>query len=267
MGIGWQTLAIRRAVWADGVGTLQEAVDYVNTLIAAEAEEMAATMKKQELRILDVGCGVGGSLFFLAGAIHAPIQGIGVTISPRQAGIARREARLRGLSAQCTFLARDFTRLSGLPLFHLALAIESFVHFASPAAFFAPAARSLGPEGHLFVVDDFLSGNRHSRAERRTVEAFRRGWLLSSLCTVEQAVHAAEECGLRLVQDRDLSASLSQSSLGARIGGWAARVMEALPVARPYWRSTVGSLALEACRRKGLVEYHVLVFEEHKGVK
>lgn len=263
LGIGRRTLAIRRAVWADGVKSLTEAVNYVNGLVAAEAR--LAAMKHGELRVLDIGCGVGGSLLFLAGAVHTPLRGIGVTISPRQAEIARRQARIRGLSQKCSFIAADFARLTGLPLFHLAFAIESFVHFTSPAAFFAAAARSIPPGGRLIVIDDFLSRDRHSRGERRLVDAFRQGWLLPSLCTVGRAVRSGAACGMSLVEDRDLSLFLSQSRLSARVVGGAVRVMRSLPVPWPYWRSSVGSLALEACRRAGLVEYHVLVFEKQRA--
>jgi cyclopropane fatty-acyl-phospholipid synthase-like methyltransferase len=263
LGIGRRTLAIRRAVWADGVETLTEAVNYVNRLVAAEAGR--AAMKHGELLVLDIGCGVGGSLFFLAGAVDAPLRGMGVTISPRQAGIARRQARVRGLSARWAFIAADFARLTGLPLFHLAFAIESFVHFAEPAAFFAAAARSIVPGGRLIVIDDFLSKDRHSRRERGLVDAFRQGWLLPSLCTVRHAVRSGAAHGLRLMEDRNLSGFLSQSTLSPQIGWWAVRAMRALPVPWPYWRSSVGSLALSACRQAGLVEYHHLVFEKQRA--
>lgn len=273
LGIGGRTLAIRRAVWADGVETLQQAVEYVNGLIAAEARERAAMMALTdgELRILDIGCGVGGSLLFLAGALDAPLQGVGVTISPRQAGIARRQARARGHSARCSFLAADFTRVTGMPLFHLAFAIESFVHFTTPAAFFAAAAGSLAPGGRLIVADDFLTETRRSPGERRSprdgrlVEAFRKGWILPSLCSVEGAVQSAADCGMRLVKDRDLSACLHQTRVSIRLGGWVVRIVRALPVPWSYWRSSVGSLALATCQRAGLVKYHVLAFEKQRA--
>jgi cyclopropane fatty-acyl-phospholipid synthase-like methyltransferase len=262
LGIGWRTLSMRRAVWADGVESLSQAVDYVNRLVASEAESRAAAMNAGVLRILDIGCGVGGSLFFLAGAIDAPMEAIGITISPTQAGIARRQARIRGLSTRCVFLAADFIGVTGLPPFHLACAIESFVHFPSPSAFFTAAAASLAPGGRLLVIDDFISRESGTRRERRLVEAFRHGWLLPSLCPLARAARSAAACGLRLVEDRDLSGSLSPHPLGARMSGWTARVARALPVPGQYWRSTVGSLALSSCQQAGLVGYHCLVFEK-----
>ena len=96
-----------------------------------------------------------------------------------------------------------------------------------------------------------------------------QGWLLPSLCTVRHAVDSAAGCGLRLVEDRDLSGFLvkpAHSRMGKparpRMHRLAVRVMRGLPVPWLYWRSTTGSLALSACRQERLVQYHVLLFEK-----
>jgi SAM-dependent methyltransferase len=276
LGIGWRTLSMRRAVWGDGVETLAQAVDYVNRLVAAEAASCAAArgaegaspvaaLSAGVLRILDIGCGVGGSLFSLADALGPSMRGTGVTISPTQAAIAGRQARLRGLSSRCDFLAADFADVTGLPPFHLAFAIESFVHFPSPPGFFAPAAAALAPGGRLVVIDDFISRESRFRAERRLVGAFRHGWILPSLCPVARAARSARDNGLRLIDDRDLSGSLASGPLGARLGRWMAFLTRAVPVPGQYWRSTVGSLALASCQAEGLVGYHCLVFEKERS--
>jgi SAM-dependent methyltransferase len=256
---------MRRAVWGEGVQSLPQAVNYVNSLVAAEVSARAAGNRGGEVGVLDIGCGVGGSLIFLAGTAGAGLRGIGVTISPRQAEIARRQARQRGLSEKLSFFAADFGEVSGLPPFHLAFAIESFVHFSTPHAFFSAAARSLAPGARLIVVDDFLSGSSFARRDRRLVETFRNGWLLPSLCTVNRATQSAAACGVPLVDDRNLSSCLSDIPLGARLGTWLVSVMRAIPVPWAYWRSSVGSLALACCQQQGLVEYHFMVFEKKKA--
>jgi cyclopropane fatty-acyl-phospholipid synthase-like methyltransferase len=209
---------MRRAVWAEGVESLPQAVDYVNGLIAEQIRARKVGNRGVEARVLDIGCGVGGSLIFLAGAVGAAFRGTGVTISPHQAEIARRQARKRGLSSKLSFLAADFTAASALSDIHLAFAIESFVHFPTPETFFSAAARSLSPGGRLVLVDDFLSGKNLSRNEGMLVDAFRYGWLLSSLCSTNRAAQAAESQGMRLVEDRDMSSCLAAVSLGPRQG-------------------------------------------------
>ena len=262
LGIGGKALAMRRAVWADGVTDLPEAVNHVNTRIAEEVLAcQAAPGQTAPLRVLDIGCGVGGSLFYLRGAVGPALEGVGVTISPRQVEMARRQARFRGVDG-VSFLAADFSTLSVLPPFLCAFAIESFVHFGSPGSFFSAAARALEPAGRLVVVDDFLARERLAAREEKLVRAFRRGWVLSSLCTAGRAAHAAAESGLRLVEDRDLSPFLSSLPLGAPLTAFLSLVVGALPVPWSYWRSTAGSLALAACQKAGLVQYHYLVFEK-----
>lgn len=115
------------------------------------------------------------------------------------------------------------------------------------------------------VVDDFISRESHVRNERLLLDTFRQGWLVPSLCPVDCATRSAAACGLRLVEDRDLSGGISVHPLGARLGGWAARIMRAVPVPGQYWRSTVGSLALAWCQRAGLVGYHYLVYEKARA--
>jgi len=121
-------------------------------------------------------------------------------------------------------------------------------------------AASLVPGGRLVIVDDFISREGGSRNERRMVEAFRHGWLLPSLCPVGRAVRAAAARGLRLIEDRDLSGSLAPSPVVARMGGWMAHTMRAIPVPGQYWRSTAGSLARASCQRAGLVECQAQAF-------
>jgi SAM-dependent methyltransferase len=266
LGVGWKSLAMRRAVWGEGVESLPQAVDYVNSLIAAEVRPGGAgAAEGREVRVLDIGCGVGGSLIYLAGTVGAGLRGTGVTISPRQAEIARLQARQHGLSQKLSFLAADFGAVSGLPPFHLAFAVESFVHISTPDAFFSAAARSLAPGARLIVVDDFLSDRSFARKELRLVETFRNGWLLPSLCAVNHATGVAAAHGMRLVEDRNLTSCLSGIPLGARLGTWLVSVMRAIPVPWAYWRSSIGSLALACCQQQGLVEYHFMVFEKKKA--
>jgi SAM-dependent methyltransferase len=265
LGIGRRTLAIRRAVWAEGVETLPQAVDYVNGLIAGEALKCPVPGGHDGMRILDIGCGVGGSLFSLSAMLGKTFHGVGVTISPLQAHIASVEAQRRHLAERCVFIAGDFASLPSMEPFCLAFAIESYVHFSSPDSFFAGAAASLPRGGRLVIVDDFLSKERHEPREDLVVRAFREGWILPSLGTAAAAARAGARHGFHLVENRDLSPHLLPPH--PLVGRWTVRLMRALPVPSFYWQSTTGSIALSLCQREGLTEYRFLVFEKREGVK
>jgi cyclopropane fatty-acyl-phospholipid synthase-like methyltransferase len=264
LGVGRKTLTMHRAVWAEGASSLSEAVDHVNGLIASQTLRMARKLGSGKLRVLDIGCGVGGSLLYLAAAMGARVEGAGITLSALQAGIAAAHARRRYFSTRCTFLTGDFTDLVPQRPFHLAFGIEAFVHFRNPEGFFDAAARSLDPGGLLIVVDDFLASEDPSPRDREMVRTFQAGWILPALCSVNRALHAATDGGFRLVEHRDLSAHLARPPIHPVLGRLLVRLMQALPVPWSYWQSTMGSLALSICQREGSIGYHFLVFEKSK---
>src|SRR5260370_7892609 len=56
-------------------------------------------------RVLDIGCGLGGSAFWLADQFDCNV--IGMTISPVQARMANKKAKVRGLSDRVQFQVKD----------------------------------------------------------------------------------------------------------------------------------------------------------------
>ena len=77
-GQGGRIGAIHRAVWGPGATTRDEAFRFVESRIAeriaAEATGGATS------HVVDLGCGVGASLCYLAQRL--PIRGTGITLSP-----------------------------------------------------------------------------------------------------------------------------------------------------------------------------------------
>ena len=63
VGGGGGTYSLHRQLWGPGVRTTRDAADHINRLIAERIEEIGIG---SEVTILDVGCGVGGTLFRLA---------------------------------------------------------------------------------------------------------------------------------------------------------------------------------------------------------
>src|SRR5258708_3737860 len=64
-------------------------------------------------RVLDVGCGLGGSAFWLAR--HRDCSVTGVTISPIQVRMAAERARAQNLAGQVHFLVADANHLELAP--------------------------------------------------------------------------------------------------------------------------------------------------------
>ena len=49
-----------------------------------EIEQLIRERASGRVRLIDLGCGVGGTLFHLLPRLAAPVQAIGLTISPVQ---------------------------------------------------------------------------------------------------------------------------------------------------------------------------------------
>jgi cyclopropane fatty-acyl-phospholipid synthase-like methyltransferase len=236
---------IHRPVWASGVTTLRDAAHYVHAQIAA-----AAPATK---RLLDLGCGVGESTFWLSERLAA--ETVGVSISQKQIAIALAAARERGLADRCTFLCRDFLQLGDVGTFDTAIAIESFAHAPDPSRFFQEAARVLTPGGRLFLCDDFVTGAASSERER-CLERLRRGWHFHSLLERDAVLkHAA---AFRLARAEVLTPHLrllSPLALSAleRLGGALSLVSRSALV-----DNMIGGTALQQSERKGWTEYALL---------
>jgi SAM-dependent methyltransferase len=103
-------------------------------------------------RALDFGCGVGTDLCALARG-HAALQGVGYTISGRQAAIARGRVARAGLADRIEIHHRDSASDAFPGLFDLVFGFEVGHHIADKQALFGNIAGHLVPEGMLLLAD------------------------------------------------------------------------------------------------------------------
>ncbi|MBL8046000.1 MAG: methyltransferase domain-containing protein [Anaerolineales bacterium] len=254
-GSGTGVAAIHRQLWGPGVKTEREAFEFLNQLILDEI----LGMRGEELgRVLDLGCGIGGTATWLAQRSAAQI--FGITISEVQAQLATERARQLGVAAQCEFAQGDFLNLPEAGPFAAAYAIESFIHAEDPARFFTEAARVLAPGARLVICDDFLATNALPPEAERWLNLFQSGWHLANLKTVPAAQKHASAAGLRFLTGQPLSQYLRP------VPEWVVQAGTALlnftPKNSKYWQSLRGSTALQKCIRAGWTEYHALVWEK-----
>ena len=248
--------SIHRAVWAPGVATLEDALHYVDERVLALVADI------DEPQVVDLGCGVGGSLIHLA-LRRADLIGEGVTISPAQAEVAGRLAIEAGVEDRVRVREGDFLAppddLAGADL---AVSVEAFVHGPDPAAYFRAAAGLLRPGGLLVICDDVLTatGARATGRDARRLEEFRTGWRLASLITVEDAARHAADAGFSSTGDDTLTPYLRLRRPRDRALGVLATAARPLRPRGEYWWSLVGGNALRCCLDTGLVDYRLLVF-------
>jgi SAM-dependent methyltransferase len=252
-GQGGDVGAIHRAVWGPGVVDRRQAFRYVEEQIATVIASLPDASNGRS--IVDLGCGIGASLCYLAERL--PIRGTGVTLSPTQAALARRRIESAGLSDRVSCLEGDYADLPDhVPHADLAFAIESFVHAPDPARFFAQCARLVMPGGALVICDDM----RAMATDAAAVERFCRGWHINSLITSDELRALATRAGFTHQSTQDLTPYLE-------LGRPRDRVLSALmmPMSWLPWRSTrldplIGGTALQTCLANGWIEYTLHVF-------
>lgn len=248
--------AIHRAVWSPGVQTRAEALRTCERRVVAACGGDAT-------RVLDLGCGVGASLAFVAEETDA--EGVGVSVSPLQVrlGNARFEAAGAGTRLRC--VEADFTALpEGLGVFDLAYAIEAFVHASSAEAFFREAARVLSSGATLVLIDDFCAERVHhgetSRREARWLREFQQGWHVGSLLSPSQVEARARDAGFDAVSREDLTPFLElRRPRDLAITGLV-RLGRRLPLSHPWWLNLLGGNALQMALVRRLLTYQVLTF-------
>lgn len=246
---------IHRPVWAHDVTTAEEAAHHVHARI------VRALGTETPQRLLDLGCGVGASAFWLHDRLGAKVHG--VSISRKQVELAEENARTLGKADACTFSCRDFLELGDIGAFDTAIAIESFVHAADPARFFEEIARVLPSGGRLFLCDDFLTGPP-SPARTHCIARFSRGWRLRSLMDRGRAVDLAGAAGFDVAGAEVLTPSLrlvSRSVLGPLRYAGAVLERTAAALGRPRIAlvdNLVGGTALQQTQHEGWTEYVLL---------
>ena len=259
-GQGGGAGAIHRAVWGPGVETREAAFHYVEDRIAARLR--AALPAATEPSVVDLGCGVGGSLCYLARRL--PIRGAGVTLSPLQARLATERIRAAGLDDRIRCLEGDYADPGlALPAADLAYAIESFVHGPDPAAFFAQCARVVRPGGLLLVCDDVMRAGGGAAA-RRAIERFRRGWRINTLLDREALRALAAKAGFEHRSTDDLTPFLETGRPRDRAIGLLAALVGWLPVDARLGHLTGGN-ALRTCLRRGWIGYDLALFRRAGG--
>jgi len=259
---GQAGLSIHRAVWGPGVATRNSAVHFVDDLILTELQDLEPRPK-----VLDMGCGVGASLLYLAQRL--PIEGEGVTISPLQAAHAAElfeSAQVNNLRCCCgNFLDMP----SDIYDIDLAFSIEAFVHASDVEGYFSQAARAVRPGGRLVLCDDFLTPRgsvNPSTKERMWLHEFRQGWKIGSLVTVDTACAAARSAGFALIRVLDLTPFLElrrpRDILISILVG-TGRLLKFR--GGNYWSALSGGNALQFAIGSGAICYQYLVFERTAG--
>lgn len=161
---------------------------------------------RPSMRVLDLGCGIGGPMRAIARYSGATV--IGVNANSYQVARGRELNRREQLEHRCSFLEADFMRL---PIedrtMQAAYSIEAACHAPDKLALFREVWRCLEPGG-LFAVYDWCltdrydATNPHHRSVKKGIE---EGDALPDILSCDETLRMVDEAGFERVDARDLA--------------------------------------------------------------
>ncbi|MEZ6031562.1 MAG: class I SAM-dependent methyltransferase [Planctomycetaceae bacterium] len=174
-------------------------------------EQLAAEASVQKGdRIVDIGCGMGGSSIHLAK--HLDCNVTGVTISSFQRRWAAWSSRLAGTSGSTRFICDDAETVV-LPAagFDVAWSIECTEHLFDKAAFFQKMATWLRPGGKVAICAWLAGDDPLSSAQRQLVYDVCEGFFCPSLGSEQDYVHWLTAAGLKVTRVNDWTSRVSRT--------------------------------------------------------
>jgi len=161
-----ESLSLHYGYWDETTSSFHEALLNINKKLIEYADIQGSH------KVLDMGCGIGGSSIYLARELGCDCTGI--TLSERQVATANKLATRYELSDHCRFEVGDFTKTKYQDgSFDIIWAIESVCHANDKADFIREAYRLLRPGGKLVMADFFQSrcttGSFQDGSERRFI--------------------------------------------------------------------------------------------------
>ncbi|CAN1246483.1 Probable tocopherol O-methyltransferase, chloroplastic [Linum grandiflorum] len=169
--------------------------------------------EKRPKKVVDVGCGIGGSSRYLAKKYEAKCQGI--TLSPVQAQRANSLAAAQGLAEKAVFQVGDALN-QPFPdgEFDLVWSMESGEHMPDKAKFVSELARVAAPGATIIIVtwchrDLGSSEDSLSKWEKDHLDKICRAFYLPEWCSTSDYVKLLQSLNLQDIRTADWSENVA----------------------------------------------------------
>jgi len=256
--VGWQlnkSKGLHLGLWYQNTKNLHEAIQNANEKIAGFLP------KTGNLRVLDAGCGVGGTAMYLAKNYHCQAEGI--TLSPVQVRQGETYIRESELEEQVRLSLQDYAATS-FPeeSFDLVYAIESICHAHQKADVYREAFRLLKPDGKLVIIDYYNTEKGKRPKNRKLLEWWLHRWAVSELDDVPETIRKLEQTGFGKIQAENLTSNIRKSvQYMYRLAFWGLVTIPLYFIFYPTKyqfsrRHPESGWALHRCFRKDLIRYY-----------
>lgn len=215
-----RVMGLHYGIWQPDISSMEEAILNTNKCLMQLGNITAND------RVLDAGCGVGGSSIYLAKNIGC--QAVGITLSKKQTETAANFAERVGVAELTDFQQQDFTNTDFADgSFTVAWAMESMCHAEPKQAFFDEMARVLQKGGRL-VISDFFKTSSYPIEQDADMLMMFNGWAVADILSVAEIKAIADEAGFDVQAEQDHTAAIKKTVYAMYYaylaGGWVSRL-------------------------------------------
>ena len=190
--------------WDSSTKNFHEALLNINKILAAKAE-----ISKHH-KVLDAGCGIGGSSLWLAKNIGCNVTGI--SLSAKQVQTANDLAKNENLQSLAVFEQQDFTATKyAAESFDIIWAIESVCHASDKSKFINEAYRLLKTGGKLILADFFKQENLAEK-DAALIKQWANGWAIDDFATIENFTEHLKNAGFHHTNIEDATTKIIPSA-------------------------------------------------------
>ncbi len=214
-------------------------------------------------KVLDLGCGVGGSSRFIARTFGAEAKG--VTLSPVQANIAQSYNHQQKLEEKVKISVQDMMSLKEIAQYDLVWSMESAEHIADKAALMQLCFDALVNDGTLIMATWCVreAEEGFSDKEKKILSQISKYYHLPPMVSIDKLHLLALNAGFKNVKTADWSPAVAPF--------WGAVIKSALTIKslKGLLRSGLGTMKgawamqyMQQGYRMGLIKFGVL--QAHK---
>ena len=255
-GQGGKTGSIHRSVFSHKNMTRQDAFRYHENNILNIINKAPPSI------VVDLGCGTGGSISYLASKYKARYHGI--TISPIQYKMAEYLTEDPDISISLgSYLDNSsYEKIKSIKGRKLFFAVESYLHCPDRKKFFKILKMQTKPGDILIISDDFKSNEENiTKSDLGDIQDFINGWHAAELQGLDEVQDLAYSCDFKLLENIELTKWLEIDRPRDFLICLLVPLLRIFRLKNSWWQNLLGGNALRKGLKKGWLSYRFFVWK------